>query len=178
MSETVVAGIVIPSTSAIFLAGVGVHVAFALVAVAAGLGAMLSPKGLRRHRRFGRLYVWALTGVVATAAALALARWAQDKALFVLALIAFAAGWYGRWAQRRAWPGWVRHHIAAMGGSYVTMLTAFYVDNGRSLPIWRSLPTIAYWAVPSLVGAPIILAAMLRHPLAARPGRGPQGRTP
>ena len=53
-----------------------------------------------------------------------------------------------------------------MGASYVLLLTAFYVDNGRSLPIWRDLPELAYWLLPGLVGAPFMAWALLRHPLA------------
>jgi hypothetical protein len=53
-----------------------------------------------------------------------------------------------------------------MGLSYVLLLTAFYVENGSSLPLWDRLPTIAYWLLPSAIGAPIIMAALLRHPLA------------
>jgi len=66
---------------------------------------------------------------------------------------------------RRRWPGWARLHIAGMGGSYVLLLTAFYVDNGRNLPLWRALPQIGFWLLPSAVGAPIIAWALLRHPL-------------
>jgi hypothetical protein len=48
----------------------------------------------------------------------------------------------------------------------VVLLTAFYVDNGKNLPIWRALPTLAYWLAPAAVGVPIIVYAMLRHPVA------------
>ena len=27
-----------------------------------------------------------------------------------------------------------------MGASYILLLTAFYVDNGKNLPLWRELP--------------------------------------
>jgi hypothetical protein len=46
------------------------------------------------------------------------------------------------------------------------LLTAFYVDNGKSLPLWRDLPSITYWLLPAAVGLPLILYALLRHPLA------------
>jgi hypothetical protein len=69
---------------------------------------------------------------------------------------------------KRRWPGWVRFHICGMGASYVLMLTAFYVDNGKNLPGWRELPAIAYWTVPAFVGVPIIIWALLRHPLARK----------
>jgi hypothetical protein len=49
------------------------------------------------------------------------------------------------------------------GGTHVALLTAFYVDNGRSLPVWDRLPHIAYWLLPGLVGVPAILRAMRRH---------------
>jgi hypothetical protein len=49
------------------------------------------------------------------------------------------------------------------------LLTAFYVDNGKSLPLWRWLPPIAYWLLPAAVGVPLIVRAFLRHPLARRP---------
>jgi uncharacterized membrane protein len=171
MAETIVAGIPIPSTSPIFLAGVGVHVAVGLAAVMSGAGAMLSRKGSQSHRRFGLTYFWCLAGIAVTAAALASVRWAEDKVLFLLAVLAFGAALFGRWARRRSWRGWVRPHLAAMGFSYVVMLTAFYVDNGPNLPVWRSLPPIAYWTLPSLVGLPIAIAAWLRHPLARRGSR-------
>jgi hypothetical protein len=46
------------------------------------------------------------------------------------------------------------------------MLTAFYVDNGKNLPVWRDLPTVVYWLAPSVVGLPILALAFFRHPLA------------
>jgi hypothetical protein len=47
---------------------------------------------------------------------------------------------------------WVRLHIIAMGMSYILLLTAFYVDNGKSLPLWKELPPIAYWLLPGAIG--------------------------
>jgi hypothetical protein len=41
--------------------------------------------------------------------------------------------------------------------------TAFYVDNGKNLPLWRELPEIAFWFLPSAIGVPLILYAL--HPL-------------
>jgi hypothetical protein len=56
--------------------------------------------------------------------------------------------------------------MTGMGASYILMITAFYVDNGPNLPLWRELPPIAFWILPTLVGTPILLNALLRHPLA------------
>jgi len=50
-----------------------------------------------------------------------------------------------------------------MGISCIILLTVFYVDNGPHLPLWRSLPSIAYWVGPSLVGMPIVVYALIRR---------------
>lgn len=47
-----------------------VHIAFGFVALGAGAVAILTRKGGQRHRRAGRAYVYAMTGVAATALAL------------------------------------------------------------------------------------------------------------
>jgi hypothetical protein len=39
-----------------------------------------------------------------------------------------------------------------MGASYAVMLIAFYVDNRKSLNVWRSTPTVGYWLIPGIIG--------------------------
>ncbi len=148
----VLAGLPIPSTSPVFLAAVGLHVLAGLICAASGLVAMLSRKGRGRHSTFGTIYFWGLVVVFLSSAGLAISRWAEDYPLFILGSLAMASAGFGRTAMRRRWPGFVRHHIAGMGASYVVLLTAFYVDNGHSLPVWRTLPPIAFWLLPSVVG--------------------------
>jgi hypothetical protein len=50
-----------------------------------------------------------------------------------------------------------------MGTGYVAMLTAFYVDNSPYLPLWDRLPALAFWLLPSAIGAPIIAWAVMRR---------------
>ena len=100
-----------------------------------------------------------------TATALAIVRWEHDYHLFILGTLAFAAATLGRMARRRHWRGWVKSHISAMGASYILLLTAFYVDNGRFQPLWRELPPLALWLLPSMVGLPLIVYALLSSPL-------------
>jgi peptidoglycan/LPS O-acetylase OafA/YrhL len=95
-------------------------------------------------------------------------RWVEDYHLFILGAFGFGAASLGRMARRRRWPNWVRLHITGMGLSYILLLTAFYVDNGHSLPLWKELPPITYWLLPGAVGIPLIARALLRHPLARR----------
>lgn len=163
---TVVLGIPIPSTSPVFLTVVGLHVLIGLVCVVAGAIAMLSPKRSGRHPMFGTIYYWGLVFVFVSATGLSVVRWAEDYHLFILGLLAFIAATLGRAARRRRWSGWVRLHITGMGLSYILLLTAFYVDNGKSLPLWKELPPIAYWLLPAAIGLPLIIHALLRHPLA------------
>ena len=165
---TVVAGIPIPSTSPLFLAVVGLHVLVGLVCVIAGAIAMLSPKRIGRHPTFGTIYFWSLAAVFASATAHSVVRWAEDYHLFILGVLAMASAALGRTARRRRGTGWLRLHIAGMGFSYILSLTAFYVDNGKSLPLWKELPTIAYWLLPIAVGLPLIIRALLGHPLVRR----------
>ncbi|HEX2815479.1 MAG TPA: hypothetical protein VHN39_03735 [Phenylobacterium sp.] len=175
---TVVAGLPIPSTSPVFLAVVAVHVAVALGCVIAGAVAMLSRKRTGRHPTFGTIYFWGLAVVFATAGALSALRWAEDRLLFALAVLALGAAWFGRTAMRRRWSGWPRLHIAGMGSSYILLLTAFYVDNGKNLPLWRDLPPIAYWLAPAAIGLPLMIYAMLRHPVVRAHGDQQGWRTP
>ena len=165
MPVTVVAGIVIPSTSPLFLAGVAVHVAAGVICVVAGAVAMLSPKGRGRHSSFGSIYFWGLSVVCGSAGVLAVARWTEDRVLFALAALSFVAACVGRAAVRRPKARALRVHLFGLGASYVILLTAFYVDNGRNLPVWRDLPPLAYWLTPSAVGLPLMFYALLRHPL-------------
>lgn len=165
---TNIAGIHVPSTSPIFLAIVAFHVLLGVACVSAGAVAMLSPKRQGRHPHFGTIYFWCLLAIVVSAAGLSAVHWTRDYPLFILGSLSFAAALAGRTAKRKRWPGWVRWHITGMGVSYILLLTAFYVDNGKSLPIWKELPPIAYWLLPGAIGVPIICRALLHHPLVSR----------
>src|SRR5579862_1103431 len=153
------AGIEIPSANPIFLAVVGVHILLGLSCTVTGAMAMLSRKRAGRHPRYGTIYFWCLTGVFLTATGLAAVRWAEDYHLFIVGALAWAAAYLGRQARRRRWRHWVRLHIAGMGSSYILLLTAFYVDNGKSLPLWKELPSIVYWLLPAAIGIPLIVRA-------------------
>ena len=163
-----VLGIVVPDESPLFLVVVSVHILLALAAVIAGAGAMLAKKGVGHHSTYGNVYFWLMFGVFVTATLLSLMRWVHDKHLLVLGVLAFASATFGRFSLRGHHATRLAVHLSAMGASYILLLTAFYVDNGRNLPLWKELPTVAYWTVPALVGVPIIIRALLVHPLVRR----------
>ena len=82
-------------------------------------------------------HFWSLAVVVGSATALSLVRWAENYHLFLLGLVSLSAATVGRSALRQRWGRWPILHVMGMGLSYIAMLTAFYVDNGKNLPLWR-----------------------------------------
>ena len=170
-----IAGIPIPSASPIFLVVVGIHVLAGLTAVITGIGAMLSDKGPGRHPSFGLWYYRSVVLTSITMAVLSVMRWAHDYHLFILGACALTAVMLGRQTAPSRSGGRIRIHVTAMGLSYVFLLTAFYVDNGPNLPLWRHLPHLAYWVLPILVGATLIVRALLTHPLVQQCGERGRG---
>ncbi|HEU4428362.1 MAG TPA: DUF2306 domain-containing protein [Myxococcota bacterium] len=136
------------------------HVAAGVGAVASGAAAMLAAKGGSAHRRLGRTYLATLAGACASGTALAIQRWPRFPHLLALAGIAAALAALGFAARGR--PSRVLH-LLGMSASYVAMLTAFYVDNGPKLPLWRQLPPSVFWVLPSLVALPLIVRATRRE---------------
>ena len=148
-----------------FLAVVFAHVVVGLACVIAAPIAMLSAKRPGRHPVAGTAYFWCLATVFASMSVLSVLRWTEDAHLFFLGTLSFGAAIVGRTARRVQWSGWLKYHIIGMSLSYILLLTAFYVDNGPNLPLWRNLPSLLYWVAPSLVGIPILIRVLLRHPL-------------
>lgn len=166
-TSVVVLGIPIPSSSPFFLGVVGIHVLAGVVCVVAGIVAMLATKRQGRHPLAGSVYYWSLVVVFLSMSVLSIMRWPEDIHLLVLGVLSFGAATVGRAARRRQ-GGSLRLHVTGMAVSYIALLTAFYVDNGPHLPLWNRLPQWAFWIIPSVVGVPILLRVLARHPLLAR----------
>ena len=150
------------SSAPVFLAFLAVHVTAGLTCVVSGALAALSPKGRRRHVIAGKVYFGGICVLVASATALAIMRWREDYGFFLIGLVAFGFALTGFVARERHWPGDTAH-IVGMGGSYAAMLTAFYVDNGKKLPLWDKLPTAAFWVLPSAIAIPLIWRAVRKY---------------
>ena len=157
-----IAGFEIPSDSPVFLSILAIHVPVGVLAVVTGAVAMFMEKRRGGHTMAGSIYFWSLATLFATSTALAAMRWADDYHLFALGTLAFAAALLGRAARRQRWRTQIDTHIVGMGVSYIAMLTAFYVDNGRNLPVWRDLPNVVYWLAPSAFGIPVLVWAVAR----------------
>ena len=159
----VVLGISIPSASPIFLSIVAVHVAAGLVCTVAGIGAMSTPKRAGRHPYAGTVYYWSLRGGFPLHGRPLHTSVASEHTP-LRARHPVLRRWSGRTNGEaaplaRVAPGPHHRH----GGVVLLLLTAFYVDNGPHLPLWSSLPPLAYWVGPSLVGLPILVWALRRH---------------
>jgi hypothetical protein len=165
------AGFDVPDAGPWFVAALAVHIAAGATGVVAGGLAAAAHKRPGRHPRAGAVYLYAVGAVFATATVMAALRWRHDWHLFLIATVAFGlalSGWWARRARPRRWMAW---HGAAMAGSYVALLTGFYVDNGPRLPLWDRLPHLAYWLLPAAVGIPVTWRALRRN--GALPGRRP-----
>ena len=157
-----VLGLEIPNAGPLFFAALVVHVLAGMVCVAAGALAATARKRLGRHPKAGHVYLWGILAVFVTAGVMAVIRWREDWHLFAIATVAFSLAMFGWWERRRLRPGWPRWHATGMGGSYIALLTGFYVDNGPQLPLWNRLPHWTYWVIPAAVGVPLIWWALRR----------------
>jgi hypothetical protein len=168
----------IPADGVVFTGALACHIASGLTCVVTGALAASASKGAGRHTAAGRIYVWSLAVVFVSATVMALLRLAEDWHLLLIAVVAFSSGSLGYLACRRRWRGWLRIHLLGMSGSYIALLTGFYVDNGPNLPLWNRLPTVAFWLLPSLVGVPLVARAMARRRLSVfRPDAGGRRRS-
>jgi hypothetical protein len=168
-------GLPIPDAGPVFAIALAVHIGCGLTAVIAGALAATAKKRRGRHPQAGHIYLWALGGIFTTATIMAAIRWPEDAHLFVIGVIAFGLALYGYQARRRHQPGWPTHHGIGIGGSYIALLTGFYVDNGPFLPLWNQLPHWTYWLLPSLIGVPLIWRALHRFTPSTfdKPSRAP-----
>jgi hypothetical protein len=169
-----IAGLDVPDAGPVFLTALAVHVAAGTTGVIAGALAARADKRPGRHPRAGTVYLYAITAVFATAAVMAAHRWRHDWHLFLIAAVAFGLAMLGRWARRRRPRRWTAWHGSAMAGSYIALLTGFYVDNGAQLPLWDRLPHVTYWLLPVAVGIPVTWRALRRN---GAIGAGPPGRS-
>ena len=142
---TIVFGVPVPSVDPLFLAVVCFHILVGIACVVAGIAAMLRPKAPGPPFDVRNNLLLVTLSIVVASAVLSVVRWAEDYHLFFLGALSLIAATVARAALRQRWRNWVRLHITGMGLSYILMLTAFYVDNGKNLPLWRELPQWAFW---------------------------------
>jgi hypothetical protein len=162
MEAIKVLGLEIPDAGLVFFVALGAHIVAGLTCVVAGALAATARKQPGRHPTAGGVYLWGVGAVFVTATVMAAIRLREDAHLFAIAVVSFGLALFGWRARRQRRLGWPRRHAIGMGGSYIALLTGFYVDNGPQLPLWKSLPHWTYWVLPTAVGMPLIWLAMRR----------------
>jgi len=158
-------GIIIPDNSPLFLSLIGIHVLAALLCVISAILAMFSRKTDKRHPQFGTFYFWCLLVVFISSVLVSIIRWPLDNQLLILGTFSFGFAFTGRLSQRNKWKFRMRWHLVCLTMSFIILLTAFYVDNGKNIPVWKLLPVIYYWLIPGIIGIPVMVYVLLHHPL-------------
>jgi hypothetical protein len=158
-------GIEIPSDAPLFLTLIAIHVFAGLTCVISGVFAMLSKKQRGVHTKAGKIYFGFLWVVFVTATIVAMVRWEHDYHLFLLGVGSFAAAFIGRKAAIKKWRKWSIIHVVGMASSYILLIIAFYVDNGRFLPLWKDIHPAFYWILPVVIGIPLTLWSLMTNPL-------------
>jgi hypothetical protein len=164
-----------------------VHVWAALATVIIGIVAFRAPKRWGRHPRWGTRYLWAYTLVFLTATILSAEHWGTSAYLFFIALVGYGlalSGYVARRFRREPWllrslgENWVIAHIAGTIGSYIVLLTGFYVDNAHLIPLLNRLPQLTFWVLPTLIGLPFMVLSISRFAphMAAPSKRASAGR--
>jgi hypothetical protein len=169
-------GFEIPNAGLTFFVALGVHMLAALGALVSGILAATARKRPGRHPRAGRVYLWFIGFVVASASVMAIVRWEHSAYLLALAVLLSGLATLGWFSRPSRYPSRYRRHAIGMGGSFIVLLTGFYVDNGAQLPVWDQLPPVLYWIIPALIGVPLILLALRRYRSGA--SRRPRERAP
>ena len=149
--------------SSVFFPILGIHILAGLVCLVTGVAAIASEKRAGLHPMCGTIYHWGLAVLVISAVFLSAAHWTDDRALLVLGGISLGASFLGRTARRRHSQTWIGTHLLSMGCSFIAMLTAFCVEEGKNLPGLSALPGLTYWFLPTLVGALLIILAPVPH---------------
>jgi uncharacterized membrane protein len=134
----------------------GAHIALGTAGLLLGPVAMLSRKIPGLHTKAGEAYHWVMLAVCVSAGALALLDWARLWWFVPIAAGSYAFALVGYVAAKRRWHGWLRAHVTGQGGSYIAMSTALLVVNWEALTGTRGVLAPWAWALPTLVGSPII----------------------
>lgn len=165
IQETTLFGIPLPSKEPGFLVAVCIHILLSLAAVMCGLVAMLKDKNSEGHSKFGLRYYWTIVSAFVTVVILSFMRWPHNNHLLMIGTLTVILVFIGRRITKTKTSRWPRLHTICMGGSYILLLTGFYVDNGKNLPFWNLFPQWFFWVLPAIIGIPIILYVLKRHPL-------------
>lgn len=164
-NETILFGIPVPSTDKVFLAFIVAHIILGLTCVLAGLFAILANKTSKIHAHAGKIYFLGYTVLFITIIITSITRWPDNIHLMTIGIVGYFFAFAGRHMAHNHPKNWTRSHTLLMGLSYTFLLAGFYVDNGRHLPFWNQFSRGQLFVFPFVIGVPIIIYTLVRHPL-------------
>lgn len=132
------------------------HIALGTVGLLLGPVAMTARKLPGLHTKAGEAYHWVMLGVCLSAGMLALLDWSRLWWFLPIAMGSYAFALVGYVAAKRRRTGWLRAHLTGQGGSYIAMVTALFVVNWETLTGTRGVGSPWAWALPTVVGSPLI----------------------
>jgi hypothetical protein len=147
------------------------HIALGTAGLILGPVAMTAQKVPGLHTKAGELYHWVVLGVCLSAGILAALGWSRIWWFLPIAVGSYAFALLGYVAAKRRWKGWLRAHLAGQGGSYIAMVTALLVVNWETFTGTRGVDSPWAWALPTVVGTPIIAWVTREVALGRRPKR-------
>lgn len=147
------------------------HIAAGAAGLILGPIAMRASKRPGLHTRAGEAYHWVVLTVCVTASLLAVLDWKRLWWFLPIAAGSYAFALLGYAAAKRRWRGWLRAHIAGQGGSYIAMTTALLVVNWETLTGTRGIYSPVAWALPTVVGSPILAWVTYQVRIGKRPKR-------
>jgi hypothetical protein len=112
-------------------------------------------KGTARHVRLGRLFVWCLRLVAASAVGLAVLGIGALWWFIPIAVFSLALGEMGKRAWRRPFAEAVGRHVGGMDGASIAFVTAVLVVN-------LGIAFVPAWIAPTVIGTVLISRAIAR----------------
>jgi hypothetical protein len=145
------------------------HIALGFIGLVVGPVLMFSRKTAGLHTKLGEFYHWLMLGICASAAALALLDWEHLWGFLWIGLGSYAFAFLGYISAKLRWRKWLVLHLIGQGGSYIAIITAVAVTNWKYVFPWTGLSEPWAWALPNIVGIPIIVWITREVVLGRRP---------
>lgn len=145
------------------------HIAFGFLALVLGPVAMFSLKIRGIHTRAGELYYWTVLGVCLSASLMAVLDWGRLWWFLPIAVGSYAFALVGYLSAKVRWRNWLEAHVSGQGGSYIAMTTALLVVNWQNVFGSSGVSSPWAWALPTVVGSPIIAWLKREVALGRRP---------
>ncbi|MFC5528332.1 DUF2306 domain-containing protein [Cohnella yongneupensis] len=134
-----------------------IHIISGLICLITGGISIASRKRKGMHTLFGEIYHAFFVLIFISSTIMSIMHWAESAYLLFIGIFSYALALYGYLSRKRRWKNWIAKHIGGMLGSYIAIITAILVVNGRHIPIINELPIIMVWFIPTIIGTPLII---------------------